>query len=96
MTNLFQTTFRGIESSIVSDSSMADCSFLGAVLPTSTTSLASDASCDFASGGGFDQADPELDPLADNGGATPTHLPAVTSLAVDNAAFRSSGPDPHR
>jgi hypothetical protein len=88
VTNLSQTIFVDVISSIVSRSSVANCSFSGAVSPGSLTSLASDASCGFAATGGFDSADPELDPmLADNGGATLTHLPAVTSLAVDNAAF---------
>ena len=68
-------------------SSASNCSFSGAVMPGSLTSLASDGSCLFAATGGFDSADPELDLLADNGGATLTHLPSVTSLAVDNASL---------
>ncbi len=34
--------------------------------------------------------DPDLGPLADNGGATPTHLPSQTSPALDSA-FQDSG-----
>jgi CSLREA domain-containing protein len=72
-----------IFSTIVAQSGADDCDF--ALSPTSLTSLASDVSCTFAATGGFDNADPQLGLLADNGGTTLTHLPADTSLAVDNA-----------
>jgi predicted outer membrane repeat protein len=86
VTNLSQTIFVDVISSIVSGSSGAECSFSGAVTLDSLTSLASDDSCGFAATGGFDSTDPELGPLADNGGATLTHLPADTSPARDNAS----------
>lgn len=93
VTNLSQTIFVDVTSSIVSGSSVANCSFSGAVTPGSLTSLASDGSCGFAASGGFDNTDPELGPLADNGGLTLTHLPAPSSLAVDHAASFATCPD---
>ena len=55
----------------------------GAVLTSNGHNLADDASC--ALNGPADQPaiDPQLEPLADNGGPTPTHALAPSSPAVD-------------
>jgi mannose-6-phosphate isomerase-like protein (cupin superfamily) len=73
-----------ITNTIVSGQTGANCAFSN-LAPQRLASLSDDASCGFAPGGGLDAADPELGPLAPNGGPTETHLPAPTSPAVDQA-----------
>jgi hypothetical protein len=46
----------------------------------------SGTSCNFDAATDQEATDPELGPLADNGGPTPTHLPAPTSPAIDQGA----------
>ena len=57
----------------------------GAPATSGGNNIDSDGSCAFA-GSGDQIADPQLGPLADNGGPTPTHLPVVGSPAVDGGA----------
>jgi CSLREA domain-containing protein len=59
------------------------CVFPVAYAPTSSWNLATDASCGLTGPGDQPSTDPLLGPLADNGGPTPTLLPAETSPALD-------------
>jgi hypothetical protein len=56
--------------------------------------LSSDASCGFAAGGDQQGVDPDLAPLANNGGPTFTHALPNTSLAVDKGSSGASGAHP--
>lgn len=68
-----------LRSSIVAYSSKDDCKILGGY--TTKTSLDTDHSCNASLAG----VDPQLDPLADNGGPTRTHWPNAPEV-VDAAA----------
>jgi large repetitive protein len=48
--------------------------------------LDSDGSCAFAAPGDQNDVDPQLGPLADNGGPTLTHLPSIGSPVLDRGA----------
>lgn len=81
-----------IQSSVIAGNSGGDCAdnfdFVGnGVHPAFADSLVEDGSCNIAAGtGGNLVADPLLGPLADNGGATQTLLPAAASPLVDAVA----------
>lgn len=77
-----------LEATIVADNTPDDCDddpFGTAVTPQVSLGyvLDSDGSCVSGAGGDLTDADPGLEPLADNGGATPTHALAADSPAVD-------------
>lgn len=55
----------------------------GAPTPSATASFSDDPSCGTRGWAGTEGADARLGPLADNGGATPTMLPAPDSPLVD-------------
>jgi hypothetical protein len=57
----------------------------GTTIPLTSfgNNLASDESCFLGQTNDFPNTDPQLGPLADNGGTTPTHLPAESSPAID-------------
>jgi predicted outer membrane repeat protein len=57
----------------------ANCSGAPVTLESQGRSFFSDASCDGIATDTVSAADPQLGPLGDNGGPTPTRLPAVTS-----------------
>jgi large repetitive protein len=50
------------------------------------TNLDSNGSCAFAASGDQNDVDPQLGPLADNGGPTLTHLPSIGSPVLDRGA----------
>jgi hypothetical protein len=60
-----------------------DCYVGAGVLVSAGGNIASDGSCGLAAADDANGADPQLGPLADNGGLTPTHLPLVGSPATD-------------
>ena len=72
-----------IGSSIIAGSAGGDTCFVGTALDSQGYNLASDASCGLTATGDQQNKDPLLAALADNGGATRTHLPFVGSPAVD-------------
>lgn len=55
--------------------------------------LADDDSCALDNTGDIQNTDPALAPLADNGGASPTHLPLATSPAIDAGGGSCSAVD---
>jgi hypothetical protein len=70
-----------VRNSIVADQLAGpDCH---GVVTTGGHNLEGAASCSFTALSDLQAEDPELAPLGDNGGPTPTHLPAVTSPAVN-------------
>lgn len=81
-----------IQSSVIAGNNGGDCAdnyaFVGnGVHPAFTDSLVQDGSCNIVAGtGGNLVADPLLGPLADNGGATQTLLPAAASPLIDAVA----------
>jgi predicted outer membrane repeat protein len=62
-----------------------NCNANGGTIQSNGFNLSDDASCDgaFTANGDDGSVDPELGPLADNGGPTPTHLPLPGSPLVD-------------
>lgn len=54
---------------------------------TSDHNLSSDATCNFAPGGGGDSVKIKLGPLETNGGQTPTHRLLPGSAAIDNGVY---------
>jgi CSLREA domain-containing protein len=73
-----------VTSSIIAGSAAAHCG--GAAVTSGGNNLDSNGSCSFAAGGDQNNVDPQLGPLADNGGPTMTHLPATGSPVLDNGA----------
>jgi hypothetical protein len=69
--------------SIVANSSYFDCTSFG--IPAQGTNLDSDGSCSFTGRGHLHEVDPQLEPLTDNGGSTPTHRLREGSPAIDSA-----------
>lgn len=71
----------GISASILQNATANNCA---GDLPTSAGyNVLDDASCAFTATGDLQNASAELGPLQDNGGPTPTHLPAESSPAID-------------
>lgn len=54
-------------------------------LPDDFGNLSSDGTCQLFGASDLENTDPKLDPLADNGGPTPTMLPRPGSPAIDSA-----------
>jgi len=54
--------------------------------------LDSDGSCSFAAAGDQNGVDPQLGPLADNGGPTMTHLPAAAAPSSTTARQPAAPP----
>ena len=79
----FDVSTASIKNTIIGKNTVSDCQILNA--PTSQGSnLSSDTSCTFLTASGDrTNVDPQLGPLQDNGGPTPTRAPALTSPAVD-------------
>lgn len=83
-----KTLFNGggtltVVSTILGDAAGNHCG--GAPVTSGGNNIDSDGSCALA-GGGDQTVDPQLGPLADNGGPTLTHAPAPTSPAIDHGA----------
>jgi CSLREA domain-containing protein len=70
-------------STIISGAAASHCA--GAALVSGGNNIDSTGTCALA-GAGDQIVDPQLGPLADNGGPTLTHLPASTSPALDTGA----------
>lgn len=70
-------TANHISNSVIANSTGGDCD-LGSTLDTNTVNWFADASCDNTADG-----EPQLQPLADNGGPTLTHLPLTGSGLID-------------
>ena len=72
----------GVRDSIVATNAGTgtDCS---GVISSAGYNIESGTSCNFGAAGDKQNTNPQLGPLADNGGPTNTHLPADTSPAVD-------------
>lgn len=78
---VFSAFFAAIHHVIVATNSAGDC---GSNDPHDFASnLDSDGSCGFTEPEDLPGTDPVLGPLADNGGATPTHLPLTGSPVID-------------
>jgi len=73
-----------VVSSIIAGSAANHCG--ATALLSGGNNLDSNGSCAFAAPGDQNDVDPELGPLADNGGPTLTHLPASNSPVVDHGA----------
>lgn len=69
-----------VVSTILGDAAGSHCG--GAPVTSGGNNIDSDGSCALA-GGGDQNVDPQLGPLADNGGPTLTHQPSPTSPALD-------------
>ena len=76
-----------IRNSIIRNAGTICNTAIGKVL--TGTNFLSDATC----GAGFNPADPKLGPLADNGGATPTHALLAGSPAINAASPCTVGVD---
>ena len=64
----------------------------GATVTSGGYNVTSDASCQLSTGpGDLSDTDPQVGPLADNGGPAATHLPAVASPAIDLADCAAAG-----
>ena len=63
---------------------------VGGAITSNRFNLASDASCDLTDTGDQQGVDPLLGPLAENGGPTATHAPAISSPAVDQGSSAST------
>jgi predicted outer membrane repeat protein len=74
-----------IKNSILANNQAVNC---GSTLTASSQgfNLSSDGSCGFFQTGDSENVDSLLGPLADNGGATLTHLPAAESDAIDRGS----------
>jgi CSLREA domain-containing protein len=73
-----------VVSSIIAGSAANHCG--GIAVTSGGNNLDSDGSCAFAAAGDQNGVDPQLGPLADNGGPTMTHLPAAGSPVLDHGA----------
>jgi CSLREA domain-containing protein len=76
---------------IIAGNTTTNCSFGRSAVLTSGYDLASDASCNLTAAGDQQNANPLLGALADNGGPTPTRLPAAGSPAIDRGPATASG-----
>jgi len=74
-----------IRNSILAGNSPANC-YQTITADSWGFNLSSDASCGLFQTGDKENVDPLLGPLADNGGATLTHLPAAASDAIDHGS----------
>ncbi len=68
-------------SSIIAGSAPSHCD--GAPITSGDFNIDSNGTCGLAGGNDRSNVDPQLGPLADNGGPTLTHLPAASSPAID-------------
>jgi large repetitive protein len=73
-----------VTSSIIAGSAAGHCG--GAAVSSGGNNLDSNGSCAFAGSGDQNNVDPQLGPLADNGGPTRTHVPATGSPVLDKGA----------
>jgi hypothetical protein len=71
-----------VRNSIISGNSRGDCIDLYSA-QSAGHNLTSDTTCGFSEAGDIAGVDPLLEPLADNGGLTPTHALAPDSSAID-------------
>ena len=76
---------------IIAGNTTTNCSFGRSAVLTSGYVLAGDASCNLTATGDQQNTNPLLGALADNGGPTPTQLPASGSPAVDRGPTTASG-----
>ncbi len=85
----------GLRDTIVSDPvGGANCSSVTSFFVSSGFNLASDTSCALTQLSDQQNLDPDLGPLADNGGPTFTHALPLTSPAVDQGSAAASGVHP--
>jgi CSLREA domain-containing protein len=85
----------GLRNTIVSNPvTGSNCATSTATIVSSGFNLASDASCNLTGTGDQPTTDPLLAPLANNGGPTLTHAPAIAGPAVDEGNSTSSGVHP--
>jgi len=70
-----------LASSIISGSAASHCA--GAAVTSGDFNIDSDGTCGLTGANDRNNLDPQLGPLADNGGPTLTHLPAASSPAID-------------
>jgi beta-glucanase (GH16 family) len=78
-----------VRGSVVVDNSGTECGVVdnggGTVLLSSGGhNVTSDGTCGAAASGDVTESEPVLEPLADNGGPTATHLPVAGSVVIDN------------
>jgi hypothetical protein len=73
-----------VVSSIIAGAAADHCGGTG--VTSGGNNLDSNGSCAFAASGDQNDVDPQLGPLADNGGPTLTHFPAVGSPVLDHGA----------
>lgn len=79
-----------VENTIVAGNGGNECTISGSSpILTITSSLSSDESCGFD----LENTDPQLGPLASNGGPTQTHLPLPGSPVIDAGAASPVCPD---
>jgi predicted outer membrane repeat protein len=78
-----------LSSSIIARNPTGDCFAFEDPFDSSGFNIDSDGSCNLDAAGDRPNTDPQLGPLADNGGPGPTHLPALTSPAVDGGIANS-------
>jgi len=69
------------------------CGGLAGAFTSLGHNLATDATCNLNQTGDLPSTDPQLGPVQDNGGSTPTQALAATSPAVDHGAAVFSGAD---
>ena len=73
----------------------ANCgSYIGTPIASGGFNLSSDTSCGLTATGDQEVVDPLLGPLANNGGPTLTHAPAITSPAIDQGSGAAAAPHP--
>ncbi len=88
--NLSHFSFDGsrlmeIDSSLVQNATTRNCLTSPTQKPTSLGyNISDDASCEFLQATDMESTDAQLGILMNNGGTTASHLPAVTSPAIDN------------
>jgi len=78
---LFNGGTATLGSSIIVGSAVSHCA--GAAMTSGDFNIDSNGTCGLAGGNDRNNVDPQLGPLADNGGPTFTQLPAATSPAID-------------
>lgn len=72
-----------LHNSIVAGNAGGDCTADGGTFSSGGHNIDSDSSCALGASGDRPSTDPQLGPLADNGGPTRSHLPVTTGPAVD-------------
>jgi CSLREA domain-containing protein len=96
LTGLGTSDIIDVTNTIIANNGGGDCD-LSFASPTSLGhNLVSDGSCGFAASGDLSNTSPQLGPLQDNGGPTPTMALAPTSPAVDGGDDAADPPTDQR